>query len=184
MTRLKGSREDRPAAPEEAGRESIGDRPAMDSSVTRHGGLHIRAGALFRIGDYVLLHHSKADPFWAAVGGRIEFGEFSKDAVVREVREEMGVDCTVVRLVWVVENMFAYAGIDWHGIEFYYECESPGLDPSLTRDPESAESDLIARWFHRSELAGLTIYPEFLQTRLAEPWPAGIEHITCTEVPH
>ncbi len=181
---MKRPEEPEPAAPEEAGREGVKDSSGVALSLSRPGTPAIRAGALFRSSDYVLLHHHKDDAFWTVVGGRVEFGEFSMNAVVREVKEELGVDCQPVRLVWLVENMFCYAGREHHGIEFYYQCESPGLDPAVTRDPVPAEGDLIVHWFHRSELADLVLYPEFLKTRLAQPWPEGIEHICCAEVPH
>ena len=38
--------------------------------------------------------------FWAPLSGRIEPGELQRDAVVREVREEVGLEVTPVRKVW------------------------------------------------------------------------------------
>lgn len=142
-------------------------------------GVTIRAAGIFREGDYVLLHHNKVDAFWTLVGGSAEFLETTEAAIVREVREEMGVGCSVKRLVWVIENFFHYAedGRDWHGIEFYYELTSPELSPRITRDPIPAESQLVAHWFHVSELADIVVYPAFLQERLAMVLPAQVEHL-------
>lgn len=142
-------------------------------------GVTIRAAGIFRDGDYVLLHHNRVDAFWTLVGGSAKFLEPTAAAMVREVREELGVGCSVKRLVWVIENFFHYAedGRDWHGIEFYYELTSPELSPRLARDPVAAEPQLVAHWFHVSELPDIVVYPAFLQERLATPLPAQLEHL-------
>ena len=44
------------------------------------------------------------------VGGAILVGEASRKAVAREVKEELGVDCEVEELMFVVENRFDYKG--------------------------------------------------------------------------
>lgn len=144
-----------------------------------YGGLTIRAAGFFREGDHVLLHRNRAEDFWSLVGGSADFLERTEAALIREVREELGVSCQVNRLVWVVENFFHYSGDgrDWHGIEFNYELSSPELSPRIIMDPIPAEPQLIAHWFHISELADLQIYPEFLRERLAQPLPAHIEHL-------
>ena len=45
---------------------------------------------------------------WRAIGGFIEFGERSEDAVVREFKEELDRDVEVVRLLEVSERRFEF----------------------------------------------------------------------------
>ena len=45
------------------------------------------------------------------IGGAIQVNETTEDAVVREVKEELGVTSTVGPLAFVVENHFEQAGI-------------------------------------------------------------------------
>ncbi|RMS48929.1 MutT/nudix protein, partial [Pseudomonas amygdali pv. photiniae] len=50
------------------------------------------------------------------LGGGIEFGERSIDAVVREVYEELGFSISNVRLIGTLESIFTYAGKPGHEI--------------------------------------------------------------------
>ena len=48
-----------------------------------------RACAIIRQADRLLLNRFGGDSFWALPGGAIESGEFSTEALVREMREEL-----------------------------------------------------------------------------------------------
>ena len=67
----------------------------------------------------------KKQTFYRALGGGIEFGETSKDAIKREIQEEILVDITVNDLLGVIENIFTYQGKTGHEIVFLYSIEIP-----------------------------------------------------------
>ena len=48
----------------------------------------------------------KGSAFARPLGGGIDFGETSQDAIVREIREELGAELTDARLLGIVENIF------------------------------------------------------------------------------
>ena len=60
-----------------------------------------RACAIIRRADRLLLNRFGGDSFWALPGGAVESGEFSTEALVREMREELAVTVEVGRLIWV-----------------------------------------------------------------------------------
>ena len=65
----------------------------------------------------------KKQTFYRALGGGIEFGETSKDAVKREFQEEIHADIKVGELLGVTENIFTYQGKTGHEIVFLYSIE-------------------------------------------------------------
>ena len=67
----------------------------------------------------------KKQTFYRALGGGIEFGETSKDAIKREFQEEILADITVNDLLGVTENIFTYQGKKGHEIVFIYSIEIP-----------------------------------------------------------
>jgi ADP-ribose pyrophosphatase YjhB (NUDIX family) len=88
---------------------------------------HIRpiAICLFRNGDKILVSDGTDPETGVAccrpLGGTIEFGERSEDAVAREIREELGVEICEVRLVGVLENLFTLNGQQGHEVVFVYD---------------------------------------------------------------
>ena len=58
--------------------------------------------------------------FHRLIGGSVELGERSQDAVVREVAEELRATLVDTELLGVVENVFTYDGELGHEVVFVY----------------------------------------------------------------
>ena len=61
------------------------------------------------------------EPFHRLIGGGVEFGEYSREAVVREFHEELDIELTNVSLVGTHENVFTFDGEQGHEIWRVYE---------------------------------------------------------------
>lgn len=74
------------------------------------------------------LNTLNADGKWEFVGGHIEFGEDPETAVIRETKEESGLDVEVVRLLpKVYTNMWTRDdGDQWHILLLSYHCRVTG----------------------------------------------------------
>jgi len=62
----------------------------------------------------------KQRSFGRPLGGTIEFGESSREAIVREIREELGAEITHLRYMGTLENIFTYNGEIGHEIVLMY----------------------------------------------------------------
>ncbi len=121
--------------------------------------------------NWVLLHRAEKDDFWTLPGGRVELLEPSKDALKREMHEELGVEVCAGRLIWVVETFFKDGGILFHELGFYYLVELPkGCSLYRKREfwgkehlEEDKEIRLIFKWFSLDELEALSLYPKVLE---------------------
>ena len=61
--------------------------------------------------------------FCRPLGGGINFGETSVQAIVREIREEIGAEIKNLRLLGTLENIFTYLGNPEHEIVQVYDGE-------------------------------------------------------------
>ncbi|MBA4095263.1 MAG: NUDIX hydrolase [Rhodospirillum sp.] len=126
-----------------------------------------RACAVIRQADRLLLNRFGGDSFWALPGGAVELGEFSTDALVREMREELGVTVELGRLVWMVENLFEYRGTDFTEYGFYYEVAWPlPARPLLEGEFVGQEPDQFFRWVRNEDIAVLDFRPTVLRLPL------------------
>jgi ADP-ribose pyrophosphatase YjhB (NUDIX family) len=127
----------------------------------------------------VLLHRFETDDFWALPGGHVELMETARDTLSREMKEEIGLDVTVGRLLWVVENFFDYQGKANHELGLHFSMTLP-VSPEPMRHETFAGCEerlrLIFRWFPLEELPEAPIYPGFLRSSLGA-LPETVQHI-------
>ncbi len=108
----------------------------------------------------------KKETFYRPLGGAIEFGEHSRESIIREIREEMGVEIKGLTYIDLIENVFTYDGQPGHEIVLVYEANF--VDPSLYKLASVKCKDnggwLAAMWKPMAEFrAGSAIlYPEGL----------------------
>jgi 8-oxo-dGTP pyrophosphatase MutT (NUDIX family) len=80
---------------------------------------------LIRQGDRILVERGRDDvkdeTFFRLLGGSIEFGETGAETLRRELREELGAEADIGRVVATIENLFMYEGEAAHEIALVYE---------------------------------------------------------------
>ena len=130
----------------------------------------------------VLLHQGEGDSFWVFPGGRAELGESAEQTLRREMKEELGIEIEVVRLLWFVENFFTYADKQYHEIALYFLMRLPATCQYLVEpgpfEGEDGGVKLIFQWFplEPEVLASLPLLPSFLQTAL-QALPESVQHV-------
>lgn len=106
---------------------------------------------------------------WMVPGGGIEEHEDAAQAAVREVMEETGLEISVKRLLWHVEEVSEERGQRF--VNFFLG-EVTGGTLGLGSDPEFDKDGQVlreVRFLSKKELMGLEhLYPEYLRTELWE----------------
>ena len=97
-------------------------------------------------------------------GGHIEFGEKGREALVREMKEETGLDATCGRFLGVVENSFMQHGKPHAEINLVYEMEIGSPDVA------SQEDWIGFEWVALDRLGEAKLLPESFQRLSA--WPS------------
>ncbi len=103
----------------------------------------------------------KGETYYRPLGGGVEFGEGSKDALVREFLEELGAEIKVGDRLGVLENVFTWRDRPGHEIAFVFTAEF--VDDSFYRRDEMKILDdpATARWVEVREFrdGGKILYP-------------------------
>ncbi|WP_416840542.1 NUDIX hydrolase [Haloferax sp. DFSO52] len=106
------------------------------------------------------------ESFWRPLGGGIEFGEHSEEAVCREFDEELGVEVAHTEFITHIENRFTFDGTQYHEIVFLYEAdiadETVYEQDVMTGYEEAIDEEFEVRWIPVSsfESRDRTLYPE------------------------
>ena len=114
----------------------------------------VGVGAVIIDGDRVVLVRRAHEPLkgeWSLPGGAVELGETLAEAIVREVREETGLDVCVGPIVEILDRVHRAADgrIDYHFVLLDYLCTVTG--GTLTHASDAAD----ACW---ASVANLTRY--------------------------
>ncbi|MBP0006506.1 MAG: NUDIX hydrolase [Cyanobacteria bacterium SBC] len=72
---------------------------------------------------------AKKQVFYRALGGGVDFGEHSFDALQREFQEELEADLKNIEYLGCIENIFEYKGKPSHEVIQLYRCDF--VDPKF-----------------------------------------------------
>ena len=92
---------------------------------TSAGKLNLRTAVIIKRGPHYLIHKGKHEKFATLIGGRIQFGEDSRTAIMREIKEEINleIDAQQLEFISTFENFYRYKGEFIHEILFIYKLE-------------------------------------------------------------
>lgn len=89
--------------------------------------IRVLALGLIRQGDRTLLSEGydpvKQQRFYRALGGGVDFGETSYDALKREFHEELQAELTNIKYLGCLESLFVCKGKAGHEIIQLYQCD-------------------------------------------------------------
>lgn len=117
----------------------------------------------------VLVQREKDGKEYALPGGHVKIGETLEEGLIREMREEMGIEILCRRLIWSEECFWEWNGRKAHGIAFYYLVELAVDLKALPDDvfvPQKDNANVVIGWMPISALKDVVIYPAFLKEEI------------------
>lgn len=127
----------------------------MSRSVKEIFGNKVRirvCGLLFENNKILLVKHQLDDyQLWSPPGGGVEFGETTEQTLVREFKEEVKLDITVMEFLFFTEHIKP----PLHAIELFYKVEVEKMDPRLGIEPELPKKNILIdfKFMGKNELA-------------------------------
>ena len=143
---------------------------------------HGRTCGIIKQENKFLIMRVNKTPYYHIPGGHIEIGEDSKQAVIREIKEEIGCDVKEAKLFSIEENFWTRNNKKCHGIEFYYIIK-PKQQLQM-QDCEKIENDkgeeklLHFKWVTLEEIKEIDLRPSNIKDMLInEEYLKGLTHI-------
>ncbi len=129
-------------------------------------GKRIRAVAIVIKGDSILLMHriNKNTEYWSFIGGGVEPGESTEQAVIRELYEEASVSASINRLLYVYNNKEPVQS-RYSSEHHFYICDYISGTPKLGIGPEKMTTDNVydPQWVPLETFRTIKIHPQEAQ---------------------
>lgn len=144
----------------------------MDISFkTGNENFNYRVCAMIISDGKILAMHDGRSPFYYLPGGRVQMGETAESAVVREMKEELGITAKVIRPLWLNQAFFNedVNKIDYHELCIYFlmdVSETDLLSKSEKFTLKEGEKTLTFEWLGFERLKDEYFYPLFLKEEI------------------
>lgn len=135
---------------------------------TDYGKFNYRVGALIVNGRKILMARNPQEKrkFYYSVGGRVKVGEKLHSAVMRELKEETGINCEISNMFAIHENFFTDDdGIPFHEISVFFVI-TPSKELLQIKNGQKTlggPNGEYLEWIDLDNSNNITIYPEFLR---------------------
>jgi len=146
----------------------------MDVKIdSNEGKFKFRVCGILKVKEKYLTVKIQDNDFYCLPGGHVELGEDTDSAVLREMKEELGYDVKIIKLVSIIQNFFkSKDGKQFHELGYYYIVEPQNIEDVNLEDYVKMELDkgklvrLEFKWFTLEELQTARFLPEVLKNQL------------------
>ncbi|MFA4922837.1 MAG: NUDIX hydrolase [Ignavibacteriaceae bacterium] len=96
-------------------------------------------------------------PFvWQFPGGGFEYGETPERALIREIKEELGVE---IKIIFLLSKVFVDARRNWQGVFISFVCQLKNPQAKIVLNDEASEYG----WFTPNEVFHLKLLPKTIE---------------------
>ncbi len=119
----------------------------------------------------ILAMRDGRSPYYYLPGGRVRMGERAEDAVIRELKEELGISAVVSRPLWMNQAFFTedVTGKAFHEICIYFLVDISGTNLESKGDRftmKEGEKTLSFEWLEFERLEDEYFYPLFIKKEI------------------
>ena len=143
---------------------------------------HGRTCGIIKQDNKFLIMKVNKTSYFHIPGGHIEIGEDSEQAIIREIKEEVGCEVEKTHLFAIQENFWERNNKKCHGIEFYYIIEpKQQLEmKNYQRIEEDNGKELLLefKWVNIHELKEIDLRPNNIKDMITNgDYLKGLTHI-------
>lgn len=127
--------------------------------------LNIRVGVILEYNNKILVEKNKTVDFGVITGGRVKTLESGTETIIREAKEELGIDLSneKLELISFIENFFDFDNKSYHELYFVYKVELSS-DYEITDGFENIDNnDSKFYWYTKEEFKQQNILPAILK---------------------
>lgn len=138
---------------------------------TEQGRFNYRVCAVMLHNEKILAMRDERSPYYYLPGGRVNLHETAQEAVVREVREELGVSAEIARPLWLNQSFFTedVSGEKYHELCLYFLMDITKTDLLKRGNPfqgvEKCHQHLF-EWIAFDRLKDEYLYPIFIKREI------------------
>lgn len=137
------------------------------------GKFKFRVCGILKVDDKFLTVKIGDNNFYCLPGGHVELGEDTDHAILREMKEELGFNVKIIRLVSIIQNFFKTKDNKiFHELGYYYIVEPLNMKDVNLNDYIVMENDkgkivrLEFKWFSLEQLHDENFLPEILKAQI------------------
>ena len=139
-----------------------------------------RVAAIILVENQLLMAKHKDYPCYYTVGGKVQINESTENAIIREIKEETGIDYEIENLSFVQERFFNSNNQQQHEITFYYKTkENTNTKNLVNKYTDQGENEKLYL-LDINNLSNLNIVPTFFKEILFNNI-GGLKHIVTRE---
>lgn len=130
-----------------------------------------RVAAVIKATNKILIMTDPGLSYYYLPGGRVKINEKSIDAIKRELKEELDIDCEDSKIIWINENFFKEDSVSEaiHEICIYFQINikesSYIFHKEIFERNENGKSHIF-KWQAIDRLSDITLYPLFINEGL------------------
>ena len=114
-----------------------------------------RVGGVLIKDNKILLTQGGDD--YSLPGGHSQIGETSQETIIREFKEETGLDIEPLNVISTYENFWKWGNKNCHQLCIYYRLKMINENQELIPNPDTNDTKFI--WLELEELKNINLYP-------------------------